>query len=309
MTAAKLTVFAFLILSTAVAWAGAGDKFSSVHDMPVVETEGVVIQWLEAKGFTVSRFSRDDLHVRIVAVKGAIVLNIALKPQSPLATHVLIDPESKIAQSAATQLAGFLEGYINLPNQSAAKQSFEVPAIAENLQGAIVCLYADNKGREYQFSGFIIDTQGLIVSTAHDLHLDQPVSVLYRNGKEKDGRVVRIDPRRDLSVIKTSGPLPKAVPLRNGRFLLRNGDPLFSITCPSRNYSGVQTGFVDGPPRRVGGFPLWQVQMHVDPGSSGSPVFDDQGRLAAIVKGRFRGTDSIGFLIPFETLLHFLEKY
>ena len=55
--------------------------------------------------------------------------------------------------------------------------------------------------------------------------------------------------------------------------------------------------------------PLWQVRMKINHGSSGSPVFDSQGRLAAIVKGRFRGTESIGFLIPFESILQFLEKY
>jgi serine protease Do len=48
--------------------------------------------------------------------------------------------------------------------------------------------------------------------------------------------------------------------------------------------------------------------MHIEHGSSGSPFFDAQGRLAAVVKGRYRGTDSIGFLIPFETLLRFLDR-
>jgi serine protease Do len=103
--------------------------------------------------------------------------------------------------------------------------------------------------------------------------------------------------------------LADAVSLQDGRYLLRNGEPLFAVTCPVNNISGIQPGFLDGPPRRVQGLPLWQVRMHIAHGSSGSPVFDAQGRLAAIITGRFRGTDSIGFLIPFETLLHFLEKY
>jgi serine protease Do len=91
--------------------------------------------------------------------------------------------------------------------------------------------------------------------------------------------------------------------------MLSNGDRLYAITCPYGGMANIEQGYLDGPPRRVAGMPLWQVQMHIDMGSSGSPVFDRQGRLVAIVKGRFRGTDSIGFLIPFETLLHFLEKY
>jgi len=48
--------------------------------------------------------------------------------------------------------------------------------------------------------------------------------------------------------------------------------------------------------------------MKIYPGSSGSPVFDVQGNLVAIVKGRHRGTDSIGFLIPLETIIEFVRE-
>jgi serine protease Do len=47
--------------------------------------------------------------------------------------------------------------------------------------------------------------------------------------------------------------------------------------------------------------------MEIYPGSSGSPVFDGEGNLVAVVKGRHRGTDSVGFLIPFETIVEFAK--
>ena len=90
--------------------------------------------------------------------------------------------------------------------------------------------------------------------------------------------------------------------------MLQNGDRLFAITCPNGGVATIEPGFLDGPSRRVDGIPLWQVRMHIAPGSSGSPVFDSRGRITAVVKGRFRGTDSVGFLIPFEIILQFLEK-
>jgi serine protease Do len=184
-----------------------------------------------------------------------------------------------------------------------------IPENIRALQNSVVCIYTVSKGRDIQFSGFIIDTKGVIVCTAHDLNLDQHVSVTLNDGGETRGQVVQIDPQRDLSLIRVDQPLEHAVSLRNGRYLLQHGDTLFAVTCPMNHVSGIQAGFLDGPPRRVQGLPLWQVQMHIDHGSSGSPVFDAQGRLSAIVKGRFRGTDSVGFLIPFETLLNFLDKY
>jgi serine protease Do len=46
--------------------------------------------------------------------------------------------------------------------------------------------------------------------------------------------------------------------------------------------------------------------MHVHPGSSGSPVFDLQGNLVAVVKGRYRDAETVGFLIPYATLMNFI---
>lgn len=308
-TLPRLTFVGLLILLGVVPWVNSNETMRRIHGMPVVETQEVVLQWLENNGFAVSRTAPEDLSVHLIVEKNGVQLDIVLKPHSPLATRVLITPASGLAQQVASELSMFLDGYTSLPVLAQKAPIVDVPAIVQDLQKASVCLYADDNGRNFQFSGFCIDTQGIVVSTAHGLAPHHRVDIFLFNGDALQGRVVRIDSQRDLAVIQASEPLPASVPLQNGRFMLQNGDPLFAITCASKSYSGIQTGFVDGPPRRVEGFPLWQVQMHIDPGSSGSPVFDEQGRLAAVIKGRFRGTNSVGFLIPFETLLHFLEKY
>ena len=80
------------------------------------------------------------------------------------------------------------------------------------------------------------------------------------------------------------------------------------MACPINPGGKVYSGIINSPPRRVKDLMLWQVDMTIHLGSSGSPVFDINGNLVAVVKGRYRGTDSIGFLIPFETLLAFLEE-
>ena len=67
---------------------------------------------------------------------------------------------------------------------------------------AVVCIFAQNNRNDIQFSGFFIDSNGLIVSTAHDFQLHQNVSVLLHDGREVPGRVVRIDPHRDLTLVK-----------------------------------------------------------------------------------------------------------
>ena len=84
------------------------------------------------------------------------------------------------------------------------------------------------------------------------------------------------------------------------------GERVFSIGCPNNLWGTLSPGTINGPPRLVNVRPLWQVEMNIYPGSSGSPVFDAQGQLVAMVKGRYRGTSTVGFLTPLETMIAFL---
>ena len=70
----------------------------------------------------------------------------------------------------------------------------------------------------------------------------------------------------------------------------------------------MKVGRIDGPPALVKGYPLWQVDMKVVPVLVAARVFDKDGRLAGVVRGRFRGTESRGFLIPVGTIQEFLDQ-
>jgi serine protease Do len=98
------------------------------------------------------------------------------------------------------------------------------------------------------------------------------------------------------------------VSLMSGRRSPRVGERIFSLPCPAGNRGAARIGVVDDPPALVNGQPLWQVNLPVSPGDSGSPVFDADGRLVGMVKGRFRGTGTRGFLIPLDTIRDFLRK-
>ena len=175
--------------------------------------------------------------------------------------------------------------------------------------GAIVCIYAVEKANPLQLSGFCVDRKGLVISAAHGLEMGQAVRLSLIDGRRLNGRVVKLDGERDLCLIQVAEKLPVAIALQNGRYAPDMDETLFALGCPRGEAATIRSGILDGPPRRVDGFPLWQARMRVELGSSGGPVLDHRGRLTAIIKGRYRGTSEVGFLIPFETLVHFMEKY
>jgi len=287
----------------------ANDSEDRIYHMTATEVQEVVTEWLNNHEFEVFNQSTSDQRIDLVAEKNQQQLRIVAQKHSPLAARIQIEALSNAARSSAAALQLYLDGYINIPNNRPEPDINGIPTSVRSHYRAVACIYVAGSDKEIQITGFVVDKAGLVLCTGHDLEIDAPVSLLFSGGREIDGHVVKIDRQRDLALIDAAVALDSVVPLQNGRFMLQNGDRLFAITCPSGGTAHIEAGFLDGPPRRVEGMPLWQTQMHITHGSSGSPVFDSQGRMAAIVKGRFRGTDSVGFLIPFEIILQFLEKY
>jgi len=276
--------------------------------VPVSEAREAVTIWLANNGF-------HNVQIEGAVENGGVLLkaqiretvwSIRMHPHSALATRVEVVSEKDKNPSRLDSFWGYLEEYLG--NGDPTKTSMRViPAPVEKLRKAAVCIYAERNHIPFQLSGFAIGHQGLIATTAHDLELGQTVSIKLHDGRTSNGRVVKLDADRDLCLIKAPEFHETIVSWRSGRYMPDINDALFAFGCPASGRQSLQTGSFYGPPRRVAGQLLWQVRMQVEPGSSGSPVFDGTGRVVAVVKGRYRGAHQIGFLIPFETLLEFME--
>ena len=134
------------------------------------------------------------------------------------------------------------------------------------------------------------------------------LTVITKDGRRFQGRVTKVDHLRDLALIQAGFKPGISISPAKGRLSLDRGETIYATGCPQGALDTVYVGTVNSPPRLANAMPLWQVSMTVLPGSSGSPVFDGQGNLVGVIKGRYRGTDSVGFLIPVSTVLEFLGR-
>jgi serine protease Do len=292
------------------------DESVKVFPLPIFELEQVVTKWLGHSGFDISKTSLSMGQVELLGVEGDGRCKVLLRPSSPLATEVHAKctsegkPDVPRTNKLFDDIAGHISGNTNGPSHEADNADVAeeiIPAVVLSKIESIVCLRAKLQDNDIQFSGFIVDEDGLIISTAHDVKGLKAITVVLFDGRELKGNLVKIDPHRDLAFIDIDASLSTYISVANGRNLLGMGERLYSVGCPINLVGTVYSGIVNGPPRRVNGLPLWQVNMEIHPGSSGSPVFDVEGNLAAIVKGRYRGTDSVGFLIPIETIVEFAK--
>lgn len=279
---------------------------------PASEVAEIITNWLNGQGYTVRRDAPRPGHVRLLAWRLEERLEITVRPQSALASTVTVSgsgtapPPDSCRQLREYVIGDLTGGRAPAPPPAKEHQRRLAPTEVLNQSDAVVCIHARSRQREVQFSGFVVDPEGLVLCTAHDLTDHQGVTVTYYDGTRVSGTIVRLDFERDLALVACDPGGGGFVSLTTARNLLGMGECVFSIGCPNSLSGTLATGTVSGPPRRVGNQPLWQVDMAIYPGSSGSPVFDERGRLVAMVKGRYRGTSTVGFLTPLETIIAFL---
>jgi len=213
----------------------------------------------------------------------------------------------KAGQTQVQGLWNFLAGYARGSGVEVRPSAAGVPSTVLSQGEAVVCLTAAKAKKRLQFTGVVVDREGLILCTSHNLENVTQVTITLKSGKTVEGRIIKADFDRDLALVDADGPFPAGVSIGGTARAMVTGTKLFSIGCPENLSGTVYAGFIAGPPRKVKGQYLWQASMKVYPGSSGSPVFDEQGNLAALIKGRYRGTDSTGFLIPLDTITSFVR--
>jgi len=292
-----------LLLPTAVA----GEE--RVIPLPIRELEEVLSKWWRQAGFEILRSTeREALQIRVSA--GKTSCRFDLSPRSAIAAKITVTVVNDAGgmSAAIEKWWDYLSLYIrgSASRATPVEPTFPVPVLSKI--ESVVCIRIATGEEKDRLSGVVVDGTGLVISTAHGIPEDQEIILTLYDGTECRGALLHRDSALDLALIQFRGPTLEAVPLTSGRNLLGMGEQVFSIGCVGDLQGTVTSGVINGPPRRVDEQPLWQVHMEILPGKSGSPVFDNQGNLVALVKGRYRGTTSVGFLIPLETVIHFLKE-
>jgi serine protease Do len=310
----------------------AADEISEeVYPLPITEMADLLENWLVKSGFTVTHVNDKTGAIKLTGVKSTHNCYMDLKPHSPLATSIKLNytiqeiPDSDKIKTLIDYIESYLAGTPSKPNvapeipetgqsdhytagsHSNHNSNQEIPTLVLDNIESVVCIKAVTKKKNIQFSGFVVDPEGLIICTAHDMQDYKDITVVLFDGREVKGQVIKMDIKRDLVLMKVDSDMSSFISLPEGRNVLGMGEMLYSVGCPLSLRGTVNSGSINGPPRKTGDLFLWQVNMKIYPGSSGGPVFDANGKIVAVVKGRFKGTDSIGFLIPFETIMEFIN--
>jgi serine protease Do len=150
-------------------------------------------------------------------------------------------------------------------------------------------------------SGFIIDTEGFIVTNNHVVENADQIKVKLFDDKEYDAKIVGSDPNTDLALIKISSPVSlKPLPLGDSDEL-KVGSWVAAIGSPFGLEQTVTAGIVSAKGRTIGSGPyddFIQTDASINPGNSGGPLLDLNGRVVGINTAIIAQGQGIGFAIP-----------
>lgn len=292
-----------LLLFCGNTFADGGARVGS-YTIPLVETEILFSRWLRQEKYAVASHELANGEVVLQGTMAGKKIKVLLRPHSSLATEIEL-----LEKSPAETVTAFRASWETFLARAGQTHGVDVPEAVRSLAAAVVCISAPPADRKkVNFTGFLIDQGGTVLTIAHDVDENRDFRLQVSGGRIVDGHVVKSSAARDLSVIESNyRGNSKFFYVDEGRSRLKFGDRIFMLCCNSAGSVQIQTGSVDRRKAMVNGQTLLQVKLEqVFFGSSGSPVVDDNGRLVGVVKGRFRGADSRGFLVPLDTVRSFL---
>jgi len=171
-------------------------------------------------------------------------------------------------------------------------------------------------------SGFIVRSDGVIVTNAHVVANAQRISVMRRDGSVFPAELKGTDEANDIAVLKINASSLPVVSLGNsdamlvGEWVVAIGNPYgFVLGNPEPS---VTAGVVSGVGRNLlargegsaAYFDMIQTDASINPGNSGGPLVNADGEVIGVNSSIYSpsgGSVGIGFAIPINRVRHVVD--
>jgi serine protease Do len=152
-------------------------------------------------------------------------------------------------------------------------------------------------------SGFILSSDGFVMTNAHVVEGADEVYVTLADKREFKAKIIGTDKRTDVAVVKIEATGLPAVKIGDvGR--LRVGEWVMAIGSPFGLENTVTAGIVSAKQRDTGEYlPFIQTDVAINPGNSGGPLINMRGEVVGInsqIYSRSGGFMGISFSIPMD---------
>lgn len=160
-------------------------------------------------------------------------------------------------------------------------------------------------------SGFILSADGLIMTNAHVVDGADEVLVTLTDKREFKAKIIGVDKRTDVAVVKIQATGLPAVKVGDVS-RLKVGEWVMAIGSPFGLDNSVTAGIVSAKQRDTGDYlPFIQTDVAINPGNSGGPLINMRGEVVGInsqIYSRSGGFMGISFSIPMDEAMRVSEQ-
>jgi len=163
-------------------------------------------------------------------------------------------------------------------------------------------------------TGFLVD-EGVVATAAHVVESGEIIDVKFGDDYGTSAvymaaKVVSVDKEKDIALLWVatgSEPLKSKVEIaRLSTKSVSLGDQIAVYGFPEseivgqelRRSSGTVSAKRKNPLGREAGMEMLEIEAKIEPGNSGSPVFDQSGEVIGLVSSRWKTTDSYALAAP-----------
>jgi serine protease Do len=163
-------------------------------------------------------------------------------------------------------------------------------------------------------SGFIIDSDGSILTNNHVVENAQKIVVKLDDQQEYEAKVVGRDAKTDIAIIKINAKTNLTAASLGDSDHVEVGEWVVAIGNPFGLDSTVTSGIVSAKGRHIGQGPydnFIQTDASINPGNSGGPLLNLRGEVIGIntaIFSRTGGNIGIGFAIPVNLVKELLPQ-
>lgn len=161
---------------------------------------------------------------------------------------------------------------------------------------------------ESEGSGFVIDRQGDIVTSAHVISGASSIRVKFKDGSTARAAIVGSDSSTDIAVIRVAVASNTLSPLTLANSSkVKVGDPVVAIGSPFGYPETITSGIVSALGRRLqapsGAIISGAIQTDaaINSGNSGGPLINAYGEVIGVnaqIASQSGGSDGVGFAVP-----------
>jgi S1-C subfamily serine protease len=141
-------------------------------------------------------------------------------------------------------------------------------------------------GVSSQGTCFVVSPNGLLVTSHHVIDDAENISVIFSDGRELAATTEKTSAATDLAILRVNAATPDHLTLASARGA-KIGDQIFTVGFPSKQILGSSAKFTEGSVSSLSGIEgestYMQISVPVQPGSSGGPVANFEGRVIGVV--------------------------